>query len=118
MPKTCPSTEISTIQILSRESYISSDKIASSCIKPNHDWKLEAQPGQSLNISIVNLFSTNDNTGDIFGTIKNPVTKAEKMFGGGPREQHLILSSEEALINLQQDAFTNARFLLHVRGIE
>ena len=117
MPKTCPTAAIPIIQITSQESYISSDDITSSCIKPNQDWKLEAQKGQTLNISIVNLFDANGNVGDIYGTIRNPMTKDETIFGGGPRVQHLILSSESALINLQQPAFTHVRFLLHITGI-
>ena len=91
MSNSCPSTSMPAIQVTHRDSYISSEDITSSCIKPNQDWKLAAQQGQRLNISIVNL-NAHGNSGDVYGTIQNPTTKDETVLdlGSNISYYHLI----------------------------
>ena len=98
-----------------RETYISSDEIKSSCLRPNQKWKLTAQIGQRLNISLINL-SEGKNEAGIYGTIENSNGNKQKIFGPGPREIHLIVSSDYAVVMLQQKAFADANFLIHIKG--
>ena len=109
--------DIQTIQLQYHDSYISHHQIKSSCIVPNQKWKLDAQPGQAINISIINIDEpSHDTIGDVYGTVQNPSTESEIIFGAGPKENNLMVSSGAVIITLQQEAFNDAHFLLHIVG--
>ena len=98
-----------------QETYISSDELESSCLRPNKNWKLTAETGQRLNVSLINL-SEGQNEASIYGSIENSNGNEQVIFGPGPREKHLIVSSDYVVVTLQQQAFADAHFLIHVKG--
>ena len=114
LPQHCTTNSHIVIEMENQDSYISSDDIESSCINQNQPWILATQSGQSLNISLVNLGDSHGS--DVYGTLKDQSTNREVVFGGGPREQHLMLSSEPLAVTIQTDALERVRFLLHIQG--
>ena len=116
LPKQCSVSSEEIINLSSHETYISSDEIKSSCLRSSKTWKLTAQIGQRLNVSFINLSEGNGNNAGIYGSIENSNGNVQVLFGPGPREKHLLLSSDYAVVTLQQQAFGDAHFLIHVKG--
>ena len=117
LPKQCSESYEESIILSSHETYISSDEIKASCLKANKKWKITAQIGQRLNVSLINLSEGQGNEANIYGSIENSNGNEQAIFGPGQREKHLIVSSDHAAITLQQSAFAEAHFLIHVKGI-
>ena len=84
-------------------------------MRQSKKWKLTAQIDQRLNISLINL-SEGQNEAGIYGSIENSKGNEQEIFGPGPREIHLIVSSDYAVVTLQQQAFVDAHFLIHIKG--
>ena len=114
IPKQCSVSGEENIILNNDETYIASNEIKSSCLQPNKKWKLKAQTGQRLNISLIHLKEGNE--GRIYGSIESSNDDDHVVFGPGTRKQYLISSSDYAVITLQQHVFEDAHFIIHITG--
>ena len=101
------------VEISTKDIYISSDKIHASCKSNGREISFYTNEGQTLNISVIDLSNNLLDTDEIYGTINDPATKQNVVFGHGPRERHLTTSvSNEVTLTIQSEH----RFILRFEG--
>ena len=101
------------VEIPSKNIYISSDEIHLSCKLNGREIAIYTNEGQTLNISVIDLNNNLKGTDEIYGTINDPATKQNVVFGHGPRERHLTTSvSNEVILTIQSEH----RFILRFEG--
>ena len=113
LPQQCTANNRPNVNIQSGVSYVSSDEIKSSCIVPNQQWELSAQPGQTLNITFRNLKSTHEYTGAIYGIIESESNGDNEVLGSGVKETNTFFTSNAVVIVLQHEPF-DADYLIQI----
>ena len=121
--KTC--TKCDHLKLTAPRGYISSYKAQTTkCGSPDCPWLLEAQPGQRLNISLINFAWTTPERGQAFGTnckvfatLKEASgTRGETVCGKNVRERHVYTSLTNAVELRIVGNVKSEQFLLYYEG--
>ena len=86
------------------------------CINNNTPRVISAQPGQRLNISLIDMHDSQGSLGteDFYGSVKDISTNKNVAFGHGDRVQHLLVTNgHEAEMVLKTRRIS---FVLMVQG--
>ena len=111
--KPCAQNSNVQIEIPSKEVYLASDNIHSSCVSNGNTLTLYSNEGQTLNITMIDINDNDAPTDQIYGTINDPANDNRIMIESGPRKRNLMSTlSNTVEISLQ----SSSPFLLHVIG--